>query len=126
MILDLRWVLHYSDGRKKIGLWSNGGDEKDKSTQAWAQSTEGLACACIEARNLQNPKRHVVMASVPGADFCCFNWMATAPLQYGWHQPKIVGMVLVSRTAEVVILRDGSVIPRARSFDDKIMCYGRT
>jgi len=117
-MFDLRWCLNYQDGRTKRGLWSN------DSLSYLEHSIEGLSCANIEGKNLANQKQ-LVFASIKSDDFCTFQWIATAPVKYGFHRPKIIGMVLVGREYEILIYIDGKMIPRPRSWDDKLMKYGK-
>lgn len=126
---ELRWRMNWTDGKSKAGAWSDPGAKDDPLTKASTFSSEGLAVANIEARNKHTGKI-VVLASVPGSDFCCFQWLGTVKINQSTRQvqhlkPQIKGLSIVARAHVATALVSGLVQMKRKTFKDETMQYGR-
>jgi hypothetical protein len=108
----LRWVLEYSTGRRKNGMW--GMSTKNKEDQAWCQPKKDLVWAVIEGKNLKTMEI-VRLVECPVADFRVFQWVATASVNpfavKGNVKPRsrLMGLKMLTRYKEYQVLGDGVV-----------------
>ena len=108
----LRWVLEYSDGRRKPGLW--GQSTENQADQAWCQPRKGLTRAVIEGKNILT-REIVRLVDCPAEDFRVFQWVATASINpFGIRgtvkpQSRLMGLKILTRYKEFQVLGDGKV-----------------
>jgi hypothetical protein len=115
---DATWLLEYTDGRIKKGVFNNA--TQNKSDSAWAQNKTGLLRAGIWVRS-GNVQRMVMDCT--GQDFCNFEWVAEKSFNSG-HQ-KIVGLTLVTRTERATFFLDGNCkIKKRDNSEDKLFHFG--
>lgn len=119
----LRWRFDYINKPSKAGLWMQHGP--NPSDQAWCQSREGLLYARVEGKHLQD-RTVSILAECPAADFCLFQWNAaqiTGPKFQPIGGPIIVGIHLVTRYFDILVLADGSVKMNPRSEQEQKFHY---
>lgn len=129
---DLRWVLHYSNGVIKRGMW-NDSIEGDIGTSAALQKREGILFACVESQDTNAVIRTVAECS--GQDFRMFQWMATqgftatvgGSVGYANSPAKNHGIKLISTQSIVCVYFNGiiSVEYAPMLFQDQLFHYGR-
>jgi len=127
-LFKLRWRLVWHNGLTKCGAWSDPGAKDDPWTKASSFSSSGLSLANIEAQHITS-RKIMVLASIEGADYCCFQWLGTVTIdQTIINQkliPKIQGLSIVGRNHVATVLKSGLVQMELKSFEDKTMQYGK-
>lgn len=125
---DLRWVLEYQDGKVKRGMWSNPGNQKDPSTQAWAQKREGVIRASIEGKDIRSNEIRTI-CECKGEDWVMFKWIASASMSFatiGKQVPihRLMGIMLVTRDQEISVPPSGKFLVKERSRQEQLAHYG--
>lgn len=127
-LFKLRWRMVWHTGLTKQGAWSDPGSKDDPLSKASSFSSEGLLTANIDAKHMIS-NNIMVLASIKGADYCCFKWLGTVRIDQAmlcqYLTPKIVGLSIVGRNHIATVLTTGAVGMELKNFDDKIMKYGK-
>ena len=132
---DLRWRFDFTDGRpSKYGIWNHPGVGQNDSAQYC--NTSNLARACIEGKDILTKEVRII-AECDGYNFCLFKYQAAT--RFGFNprpsptgkipaRTDLIGLVLVTRDQECLVLTDGSTQLWNRSEYEKntnYLAYGR-
>ncbi len=119
----LRWELCYANKKTKSGQWF--GDSDNLEDKASYQSREGLLFARISGKDVYS-RNFRTMAEVRAEDFCFFQWEVLAAFgakDFRGLSQSLVGLRLVCRDVDVLVLCDGSVKIFERSEEEKNYHY---
>jgi hypothetical protein len=128
----LRWVMHYTNGVVKRGMWNNSVDGCPH-TSAWMQTRTGLLLAQVEAQCMVKATTRVV-AECDGHEFKMFQWdgsvVFNASANGGASQQQeaqITGMKMHTSNSMTTVYCHGliEVTDTEQIFDDSTFHYGR-
>ena len=127
MLFELRWALHFNDGKKsKFGQWNTSTRSIEDSPSFLNKNN--LLLACIERRDLKTGEVEEVV-SCKGQDFCLFKFIAVSPVSISidlLQKPvsKLIGIKLVSRDVDIDVFIDRkNVMIRKRKESEKKINY---
>lgn len=110
---DLRCVLVYANGKVWCGQWNRSSPD-DPATCASMQPRDGLLYAAIEGKD-KATKAQTVLAKVTADSFMQFRWVGAVRAPGGAvfgsvkRHPTVIGLTLVERHQEAIVLRSGKV-----------------
>lgn len=115
----LRWRYEYHNRPTKYGQWNRHGDRPED--QAWAQTKEGLAYACIEGKNFKT-RELKIFARCAADNFINFQWIAAVSTPLRIHgsvkRPgRILGLMLVSRDEYLSVFNHGGMETKVNETD---------
>lgn len=120
---NLRWRFVYKDKPDRFGVWDYAGE--CPTTRASCQSTQGLARAIVEGKNILT-RETVVLADISGQDFMLFQWIKVDHFSGGGLTPSaqyMVGMKVVTRYGNIIVNNDGTLNRTPLSVADRTINF---